>query len=197
MTAAGGISEHSSTVYTEGRQSIVLKTADSAPKVVSVKRSESEPEPGQQQADGRWDVDNHSTSNIVKVQAPDVQTASPSSASSHTKFDLPVHSSKQGTNGEVCSLLFVQDIRNFCNIYFQYRKQFLNLLWILTQVAQLWQRDCAFLINVQCYSQNHAHNHIFATPYGGFMGNINTLSENVNAKKLCCRVSSRECQFYS
>ena len=38
------------------------------------------------------------------------------------------------------------------------------------QVAQLWQRDRAkldtFSINVQCYSQNHAHNWIFGPPSG-------------------------------
>ena len=69
------------------------------------------------------------------------------------------------------------------------------------QVAQLWQRDGAkldtFLINVQRYSQNHAQNGIFASPYGGIRGNISALSERFNAKKLCSRVSSIECQFYS
>jgi len=68
------------------------------------------------------------------------------------------------------------------------------------QVAQLWQRDRAkvdtFPINVQRYSQTHAQNCILGSPYKGIRGNISTLSKSVNTKKLCRRVSSRECQFY-
>jgi len=64
------------------------------------------------------------------------------------------------------------------------------------QVAQLGQRDRAkldtFSINGQRYSQNHAGNCIFEPPYGGIRGNISTLSESFNAKKLRSRVSSRE-----
>jgi len=71
----------------------------------------------------------------------------------------------------------------------------------MPQVAQLWQRDRAkldtFSINVQRYSQKHAQNRLFGPPYYGIMGNISALSESFNAKKLCSRVSSRECQFYS
>jgi len=54
--------------------------------------------------------------------------------------------------------------------------------------AQLWQRNRAkvdtFAINVHRYSQNHAQNCIFGTPYVGIKGNISALSESFNAKKL-------------
>ena len=43
-------------------------------------------------------------------------------------------------------------------------------------------------INVQRYSQNRAQNCIFGPPCGGIRGNISTLSESFNAKKLCSRV---------
>ena len=56
------------------------------------------------------------------------------------------------------------------------------------QVAQLWQRDRAkldtFAINVHRYSQTHAQNCIFGPPYEGITGNISTLSESFNTKKL-------------
>ena len=65
--------------------------------------------------------------------------------------------------------------------------------------AQIWQRDRAkldtFTINVQRYSQNLAQNWIFGPSYGVL--SISALSESFNAEKLCSRVSSRECQFYS
>jgi len=68
------------------------------------------------------------------------------------------------------------------------------------KVAQLWQRDRAkldtFSINVQRYSQNHAQNCIFGPPYGRIRVNISALFECFNAKKLCSRVPSRECQFF-
>jgi len=71
---------------------------------------------------------------------------------------------------------------------------------IVGQVAQLWQRDRAkldkFSINVQRYLQNRAQNCIFGPPYGGIRGNISTLSDSLNEKKLCSRASSTECQFY-
>jgi len=38
---------------------------------------------------------------------------------------------------------------------------------------------------------------MFGPHYGGIRDNISTLSESFNTKKLCSRVSSRECQFYS
>ena len=67
------------------------------------------------------------------------------------------------------------------------------------QVAQLWQRDRekldTFSINVQRYSQNHAQNWIFGSPYGGISGNISTLSGSFNVKKVSSSVSSIECQF--
>ena len=57
------------------------------------------------------------------------------------------------------------------------------------QVAQLWHKDRAkldkFLINVQRYSQSHAQNCIFVPSFGGIRGNIWTLSESFNAKRLC------------
>ena len=69
---------------------------------------------------------------------------------------------------------------------------------LILQVAQLWQRDLAkletFSINVQRCSQNHAQNCIFGPRIAR---NISGLFESFNAKKLCSRVSSRECQFYS
>jgi len=68
-------------------------------------------------------------------------------------------------------------------------------------VAQLWQRDRAkldmFAIKVQRYSQTHAQICIFGPPYEGIEGKLSTLFERVNTKRLCSRVSSRECQFYS
>ena len=71
----------------------------------------------------------------------------------------------------------------------------------LQQVAALWQTDRAKLdksaINVQHYSQTHAQNGILGPSYGGSRSNISTLFESCNAKKLCSRVSSRKCQFYS
>ena len=72
---------------------------------------------------------------------------------------------------------------------------------VAQQVAQLWQRDRAkldtFSINVQRYSQNYVQNWIFVPPYGSIKGSISALSESLNAKNLCTRVSTRECQFYS
>jgi len=72
---------------------------------------------------------------------------------------------------------------------------------IQKQVAQLWQRDRVkletFSINFQRYSQNHAQNCIFGPPYVRIRQNVSGLFENFNAKKLCSRLSSRECQFYS
>jgi len=38
---------------------------------------------------------------------------------------------------------------------------------------------------------------IFGPPYGSIGGNISALSESFNVKKLCSRILSRECQFYS
>jgi len=72
---------------------------------------------------------------------------------------------------------------------------------ITEQVAQLLLTNRAkldtFSINVQRYSQNHAQNWIFGPPYGDIRGNICAISESFNAKKLCSRVSSKECQLYS
>jgi len=69
------------------------------------------------------------------------------------------------------------------------------------QVAQLWQRHHAkldaFSINVQRYSQNHAQNWIFGTPYMGASEAIYALYLKFLTQKPCSRVSSRECQFYS
>jgi len=74
-------------------------------------------------------------------------------------------------------------------------------LELAVQVAQLWQRDRAkhesFSINVHPYSQNHAQNCILGPPYVRIGGNVSGLFDIFNAKKLCSRVSSRECQFYS
>jgi len=71
----------------------------------------------------------------------------------------------------------------------------------IQQVAQLWQRDRPkldmFSINVHRYSQNHAQNCIFAPPDGDIMGDICALSKSFKAKRLCSRLSSRECYFYS
>jgi len=65
----------------------------------------------------------------------------------------------------------------------------------LKQVAQLWQRDRAkldtFSINVQRCSQDHAQNCIFGPFYEGVKGNIGTLSERFNAKKLCSSFNER------
>jgi len=52
-------------------------------------------------------------------------------------------------------------------------------------------------INVRRYSQNHAENCIFGPPYVRIGGNVSGLFDSFNEKKLCSRVSSRECQFYS
>jgi len=54
----------------------------------------------------------------------------------------------------------------------------------------------AFSINVPRYSQNHKK-YIFGPPYGGIGDNTSTLYNGFNPKKLCSRVSSSECQFYS
>ena len=54
-----------------------------------------------------------------------------------------------------------------------------------------------FLINVQRYSQNYAQNCTFGPPYVRIGRNVSGLFESFNAKKLCSRVSSRQCQFYS
>jgi len=71
----------------------------------------------------------------------------------------------------------------------------------LRQVAQLWQRDRAklemFVINVHRYSQNHAQNCIFMPPYVRIGGNVSGLFDSFNVKKLCSRVLSKECQFYT
>ena len=37
----------------------------------------------------------------------------------------------------------------------------------------------------------------FGSPYESIDGDMNALSESFNAKKLCSRVLSKECQFYS
>ena len=72
-------------------------------------------------------------------------------------------------------------------------------------VARLWHRDRAkldtFSTNVHRYLQNHK-NCIFEPPYDGkFQAvnreNISALFESFNAQKVCSRVLSRECQFYS
>ena len=61
------------------------------------------------------------------------------------------------------------------------------------QVAQLWQSDRAkldtFLIII--------HKIAFFSLYDGIRGNTSALYESFNARKLCSRVSSRECHFYS
>jgi len=73
----------------------------------------------------------------------------------------------------------------------------LCVLYKRKQVAQLWQRDRAKLetisINVQRYSHNNAQNCIFGPPYVRIGRKVSGLFESVNAKKLCSRVSSREC----
>ena len=51
-------------------------------------------------------------------------------------------------------------------------------------------------VNVHLYTQNHKIA-IFEPPYVGIRGNISTLSECFNAKKLSSRVLSEECQFHS
>jgi len=53
-----------------------------------------------------------------------------------------------------------------------------------------------FSINVQRYLQNYAHNCISGLPYVHIGCNVSGLFESFDAKKLCSRVSSRECQFY-
>jgi len=65
------------------------------------------------------------------------------------------------------------------------------------QVAQLWQRDRVKLdlINIQRYSQSHKI--AFLGHPMGHQGQYKLLYEGFNAKTLCSRVSSRECQFYS
>ena len=91
--------------------------------------------------------------------------------------------------------LVLSECRNCCyiNLYFN--------ISVVIQVAQLWQRDRAkldtFAINIQRYSQTHVQHCILGPPYEGIMGNISSLSESFNKKKLSSRVSSRECQFYS
>jgi len=71
----------------------------------------------------------------------------------------------------------------------------------IEQVAQLWQRDRTklemFSINFHRYSQNHAQNCFFGPPCVRIRGSVSALFDNFNAKKLCSRVSWRECQFHS
>jgi len=63
----------------------------------------------------------------------------------------------------------------------------------IKQVAQLWQGNSAkldtFAMNVQRYSQTHAQNCILGPPYEGIMGNIRTLCERFNTRKLCSNIT--------
>ena len=67
------------------------------------------------------------------------------------------------------------------------------------QVALLWQRDRAILASFSTKLTLFAKItklHFGATLWG-IRGNISSLSESFNARKLCSRVSSRDSQFYS
>ena len=103
-------------------------------------------------------------------------------------------------NGNLCTQHITPEYE--VNLDFMWLTMAVTCSWKYNkQVAQLWQRDRAkldtFWINVQHYSQNHAQNWIFGSPYGGIRGNISALSESFDANKLCSRVSWRECQFFS
>ena len=67
------------------------------------------------------------------------------------------------------------------------------------QVAQLWQGDRAkldtFPINVQRYSQNHAHNWIFGPSYGGIRSNICALSDIFDKKKFVAEFHRENVSF--
>jgi len=69
----------------------------------------------------------------------------------------------------------------------------------MLQVAQLWQTDCAkldtFAINMQRYSQTHAQNCTLGPLYEGIRGNISTLSESSNTKKLCSKFHRENVSF--
>jgi len=71
----------------------------------------------------------------------------------------------------------------------------------LEQVTQLWQRDRAKLDSLRFRLTSDVIRKItklhFWTTLCGIRGNASALDESINAKKLCSRVSSRECQFYS